>query len=102
MKRLVLLLALVPTAAYADKAAVKADYDMTCNAIRLSKADKVKEKSQRAKVIADYILGHLKTDEVRQFLGTLGSMMPADKGPALKKAAAGAGYTGTCPLADEK
>jgi len=102
MKRLALVLAMLPTAAYADKTAVKADYAMTCNAIKLSKADKLKDKSQRAKVIADYILGHLKTDEVRQFLATLGSMVPADKGPALKKAAADAGYTGACPLADEK
>ena len=107
MKRLALVLALLPTAALADQAkasapAVKADYEMTCNAIKLSKADKVKDKSERAKVIADYILSHLKTEEVRHFLGTLGSMMPADKGPALKKAAADAGFTGACPLADEK
>jgi hypothetical protein len=87
-------------AAPGSKADTKADYDMVCNSPARSGAMKLTDKSEQAKKVADYILSHLKTDEVRNFLATFGGMAPADKAPALKQAAKDAGYTGACPLAD--
>ena len=103
MMKLAFALSLLASVAAADpssKADIKADYDMVCNAPARSGALKKTDKNEQAQIIANYILGHLKTDEVRQFLGSLGSMMPADKAPALKKAAKDAGYPGACPMAD--
>src|SRR4051794_35240381 len=103
MKRIALLLILASSApAFADKAPppkdskadIKADYDMSCNAIKASGADAIKDKSERAKKLADYITSHLKTEEVRRLFASVGAMNPKDRGPALKKAAADAGYTG--------
>ena len=56
----------------------------------------------RAQKIASYLTRTIKTPEVRDFLGKLASRPPGEAGPALKKAAATAGYTGKCPMADEK
>ncbi|HEY3801159.1 MAG TPA: hypothetical protein VGL61_01080 [Kofleriaceae bacterium] len=103
MKTIAFMLCLatsVAAAAPGSKAAIKADYDMVCNAPARSGALKKTDKSEQAQIIANYILGHLKTGEVREFLGTLGGMQPADKAPALKKAAKDAGYAGACPMAD--
>jgi hypothetical protein len=103
MFRSIIVLALISglaAAAPGSKADIEADYDMVCNAPARSGAMKIADKSEQAKKVADYILSHLKTVEVRNFLGTFGGMAPADKAPALKKAAKDAGYTGACPLAD--
>jgi hypothetical protein len=103
MLRSIIALVLVAGTAIAapgSKADIKADYDMVCNSPARSGGMKATDQSERAKKIADYILSHLKTDEVRSFLATFGGMAPADKAPALKKAAKDAGYTGACPLAD--
>ncbi|HEY1549846.1 MAG TPA: hypothetical protein VGG28_18585 [Kofleriaceae bacterium] len=105
MLRIVIALGVIAGTAVAapgSKADIKADYDMVCNAPARSGAMKTTDKSEQAKKVADYIVSHLKTDEVRNFLGTFGGMDPADKAPALKKAAKDAGYTGACPLADMK
>lgn len=89
-------------AAESTKAQLAADYDVTCNAEVKSGAAKDADKSKKAQKIATYIQANLKTPEVKKFLGTLGSMTPDARGPALKKAAADAGYKGACPLADMK
>jgi hypothetical protein len=102
MIRTLLALALftsIAAAAPGTKADIKADYDMVCNAPARSGALKL-DKSKQAAALADYIIKHLKTDEVRKFLGSMGSMEPADKPAALKQAAKDAGYTGACPMAD--
>jgi hypothetical protein len=82
-------------------AAIKTDYDNVCNALERSGADKA-DKGERAQRIASYLTRTVKTPEVKAFLGKLPTRPPAEAGPALKKAAAAAGYTGKCPLADEK
>jgi hypothetical protein len=94
----------VPSLARADSPAaqIKADYDLTCNAEAKSGAAKEADKSKKAMRIATYLQSNLKTPEVKKFLGTLGSMETASRGPALKQAAAAAGYKGACPLADMK
>lgn len=73
-----------------------------CNAVVRSGAAKIKNPSEKAQKIATFLMQKIKTQEVKDFMASLGSMMPEDKGPALKKAAAEAGYKGTCPLADMK
>ena len=95
----ILLLATPALAAPGTKAAIKADYDTVCNAPERSGALK-KSESERMQVIIDYLLKNLKTDEVRNFLGTLGTRMPNERGSALKQAAKDAGYTGSCKFAD--
>jgi hypothetical protein len=104
-KGLPLLLAVLtfPVVAFADdKADVKADYDLVCNAVERSGAESEKDPSQKAMKIATFLLKNLKTQEVKKFMATLGAMPPEAKGPALKKAAADAGYTGKCPFAEMK
>jgi hypothetical protein len=104
-KRALLVLALLatPAVALADpKADVKADYELVCNVVERSGADKTQDPSQRAQKIALYLTQHLKTQEVKLFMASLAVKPPAEKGPALKKAAADAGYTGSCPFADMK
>ncbi len=104
-KRLLLLLGALalPAVALADnKADVKADYELVCNAVERSGADSEKDPSQKATKIAMFLLKNIKTQEVKAFMASLGARLPADKGPALKKAAADAGYTGKCPFADMK
>lgn len=93
----------VPAVALADnKADVKADYELVCNAVERSGADKTPDPSQKAQKIALYLAQHLKTQEVKLFMASLAARPPQDKGPALKKAAADAGYTGPCPFAEMK
>jgi hypothetical protein len=104
-KGLPLLLAVLtfPVVALADdKADVKADCDLVCNAVERSGAGGEKDPSQKATKIAMFLLKNLKTQEVKGFMASLGARPPEEKGPALKKAAAAAGYTGACPFADMK
>ena len=100
---LVISIVLAAGLAFADtKVEVKADYDLVCNAAARSGAAKIKDPGQRAQKIASFLMQKIKTQKVKDFMASLGSMMPEDKGPALKKAAADAGYKGKCPLADMK
>ena len=105
MKALLVALVLVSLSSSVfgeTKADIKTDYDLVCNAIARSGADKIDDPSQKAQTIANFLTKKIKTKTVRNFMASLAGMRPEDKGPALKKAAAEAGYTGTCPLADSK
>jgi hypothetical protein len=93
-----------PSFAAADSSpkAIKADYDTLCNARERSGAAKESDISRRAELLAKYLETHLKTPEVKKFFGNLHKLPPGEAGPALKKAAADAGYKGACPMADAK
>jgi hypothetical protein len=101
MKRIAFLLVVAASSslAHADssKAAIKADFENVCNAVERSGASKVKTRSEQANLISTWLHGHLKTPEVKKFLREL---IGPDLGGKLKKAAADAGYTGACPMAD--
>jgi hypothetical protein len=98
---LVLLLSAPASAGPSSMSAQKADYESVCFARERSGADKEKDASSRAIKIADYIRNHLKTDEVRKVVGELGSELPENRGPRLKREAAKVGYTGRCPMVDD-
>ncbi len=83
-------------------AEVKEDYDLVCNAVARSGADKVKDPGERAQRVAAFLQRSIKSQEVRDFMASLAGMLPEQKGPALEKAAARAGYKGKCPLARMK
>ncbi|HEY1558374.1 MAG TPA: hypothetical protein VGF94_26290 [Kofleriaceae bacterium] len=102
MNRIALLLVLTVSSPWAladsSKAAIKADFDNLCNVIARSGAAKHQVKSEQVNVITTWLREHLKTPEVNKFLKEVSGSR--DAGAKLKKAAADAGYTGACPLAD--
>jgi hypothetical protein len=103
MKKLAIALILVCTPALAgsSKKALRTDYDNVCNALERSGAAH-KPRSEKPQAIAAWLHKTLKTPEVKKLLGELPTLPPEQQGPALKKAAAEAGYTGACPIVDAK
>jgi hypothetical protein len=97
---LMILLSTVAAAEPSSPAAIKNDYSNLCNALERSGASKEKDNNRRAELIAKYLRTALKTPEVNAFFRKLGDGNPKDTGPAVKKAASAAGYTGACPIAE--
>ncbi len=80
--------------------AIEDDYITVCNSAELSGANKIQDPNERVMHLADWLKKNVKTAEVKKFLKTLAGN--GGGGAALKVAAADYGYTGPCPLADEK
>jgi hypothetical protein len=94
-------------AAHADQkegtpAEVKADFDLICNLPERSGLGKVKDTSEKASKMAQYLFAHLKTTQALRVLQGMASEAGEKKPALLKEAAAKAGYTGPCPFADAK
>jgi len=85
-----------------SKAEVRADYALICNALERSGAAKEKDPGKKAQLIADYLLSHIATTQAMSVMQSMGAMLPEDKPASLKNATRQSGYTGDCPLADEK
>ena len=104
--RLILVMLVFGGAALAlkdgSKAEVRADFAAICNAVERSGAAREKDPSQKAQKVASYLLSHIRTRQAMSLMQRMGGMLPEEKGPALKRAAAESGYTGACPLADER
>jgi hypothetical protein len=103
MLRTFLALVLLAGTAFADaKADLKKDYDNLCNAPERSGANKAKDKQERIQILVRYLQTNIKTDEVKKLLQNLASVRPEDRAAIIKGDAKKAGYTGACPMADEK
>lgn len=83
-------------------AEVKADFDLICNAVKRSGAEKETDTSTRARKVAEYMLKNIKTEQAMGQMQEMASLKPEYKADALREAAKKAGYTGVCPFADEK
>lgn len=87
-------------AAPAEDPALKDAYENLCNAAERSGATEDMDPSERAVKIANWIKAEVESKEVLDLMGTLATMSPESRGPALRDAAKKAGVD-PCPLADE-
>ena len=80
----------------ADK--YRADLEMMCNAMRLSKADEAPI-AARSTIAGRYVNDHLKSAGARELIKVMSRLEPEQKGRRLKEEAQKAGLS-SCPMAE--
>jgi hypothetical protein len=97
MRRLIALIALVACGC----SSAGSDYEKICNAEALSGAAAMTDPSQKAMTVAQWIQENVKAGDAVNVMQALAMAAPDQRGELLKRAAAEAGYTGPCPMADQ-
>jgi len=101
MPRLVVsVIALAALAAACGPSPAARDFEKVCNAEAMSGAAAVADPSGKAVAIAQWLQANVTSDEVARTMDSLATAAPDQRGELLKRAAAEAGYTGPCPMAE--
>ena len=102
MRRLVMVLGVIATVGFAGCGPSPAarDFEKICNAEAMSGAAAVADPAAKALTIAKWLEANISSEEAASTMSGLGMAAPDQRGELLKRAAAEAGYTGPCPMAE--